>query len=70
MYDRRHLTCDEKCAIMIMRLISNKGQRMSEVIELDTPLVAQIEQQLSEWEGVQVTCAHLHIGGYCVGCQD
>ena len=40
------------------------------VIEFDTPLVAQIGQELSEREGVRVTCAHLHLSGYCDECQN
>jgi Fe2+ or Zn2+ uptake regulation protein len=39
------------------------------VIEFDTPLVARIEQELSEREGVRVTNAHLHFSGYCARCQ-
>jgi Fe2+ or Zn2+ uptake regulation protein len=39
------------------------------VIEFDTPLMAQIEQDLSEQENVQVTDAHLRLGGYCARCQ-
>ncbi len=38
------------------------------VIEFDTPLVTQIEQELSEKKGVQVLSAHLHISGYCSEC--
>jgi len=40
------------------------------VIEFDTPLVAQIEQELSGREGVGVTGAHLHLSGYCAQCQN
>ena len=40
------------------------------VIEFDTPLVAQIEQELSEREGVRVTDTHLHLSGYCARCQE
>ena len=40
------------------------------VIEFDTPLVAQIERELSKREGVRVTGAHLHLSGYCVRCQE
>jgi len=39
------------------------------VIEFDTPLVAQIQQDLSEREGVCVTGTHLHLSGYCTQCQ-
>ena len=39
------------------------------VIEFDTPLVAQIQQELTEREGVRVTRAHLHLSGYCAECQ-
>jgi len=42
--------------------------RCGKVIEFDTPLVAQVEQMLSEREGVHVTGAHLHIVGYCAEC--
>ena len=38
------------------------------VIEFDTPLVAQVEQELSEREGVRVTGAHVHLSGYCAHC--
>jgi len=40
------------------------------VIEFDTPLVAQIQQELSERERVCVTDAHLHLSGYCAQCQN
>ena len=40
-----------------------------QVIEFDTPLVSQIERQLQEQEGVQITDAHLHLSGYCARCQ-
>jgi len=39
------------------------------VTEFDTPLVAQIRRELSEREGLQVTCAHLHLSGYCAQCR-
>lgn len=40
------------------------------VIEFDTPLVARIERELSEREGVRITSTHLHVSGYCAQCQD
>lgn len=40
------------------------------VIEFDTPLVAQAEQELSKREGVHVTSAHLHLSGHCAQCQN
>ena len=40
------------------------------VIEFDTPLVGQIEQELQQREGVRVTRTHLHISGYCAQCQN
>lgn len=40
------------------------------VIEFDTVLVAQIEQELSKRERVCVTGAHLHLTGYCAQCKD
>jgi len=40
-----------------------------EVIEFDAPLVARIEQELREQEGVRITSTHLHMSGYCVRCQ-
>lgn len=40
------------------------------VIEFDTPLVAEIKRELSEREEVCVTSAHLHLSGYCAGCQN
>jgi len=39
------------------------------VIEFDSLLVAQIEQELSEQKGVQVLGVHLHISGYCSECR-
>jgi len=39
------------------------------VIEFDAPLVTQVEQELSEREGVRVIGAHLHLSGYCAQCQ-
>jgi len=39
------------------------------VIEFNTPLVTQIEQELSTQKGVRVTGAHLHMSGYCAQCQ-
>jgi Fe2+ or Zn2+ uptake regulation protein len=39
------------------------------VIEFDTPLMAQIEQELGTREGVRVTNTHLHLSGYCAQCQ-
>jgi Fe2+ or Zn2+ uptake regulation protein len=39
------------------------------VIEFDTPLMAQVEQALSEQEGVHVTSTHLHVSGYCAQCR-
>lgn len=40
------------------------------VIEFDTPLVAEINHELYEQRGIQVTKAHLHLTGYCSNCQD
>jgi len=40
------------------------------VLEFDTPLVAQIQRELSEREGVSIIGAHLHVSGYCVECQE
>jgi Fe2+ or Zn2+ uptake regulation protein len=40
------------------------------VIEFDTSLVTQIEQELSAREGVRVTGSHLHLSGYCARCQN
>lgn len=39
------------------------------VIEFDTPLVAQIKQELGAGEGVRVIGVHLHLSGYCAQCQ-
>jgi len=41
----------------------------SKVVEFGTPLVAQIERELGEREGVCVTSTHLYMSGYCVQCQ-
>ena len=40
------------------------------VIEFAAPQVAQIEQELSEREGVRVTSTRLHLSGYCSKCKD
>jgi Fur family ferric uptake transcriptional regulator len=39
------------------------------VIEFDAPLVEQIKQELGAREGVRVVGVHLHLSGYCAGCQ-
>ena len=44
--------------------------RCGKVIEFDTSLVAQVEQDLREQEGVRVTSTHLHVSGYCAQCRD
>ena len=44
--------------------------RCGKVIEFDTSLMAQVEQELCEQEGVHVTNAHLHVSGYCAQCRD
>jgi Fe2+ or Zn2+ uptake regulation protein len=44
--------------------------RCGKVIEFDTSLVAQVEQDLCEQEGVRVTSTHLHVSGYCAQCRD
>ena len=43
--------------------------RCGKVIESDTPLVAQVEQELCEREGVRIISTHLHVSGYCACCQ-
>jgi Fur family transcriptional regulator, ferric uptake regulator len=40
-----------------------------DVIEFDTDLVAQIEQQLYAQEGVRVVSSQLHLQGYCAACR-
>ena len=44
--------------------------RCGKVIEFDTPLVAQVEQELCEQKGVRVTSTHLHVSGYCAQCRN
>ena len=44
--------------------------RCGKVIEFDAPLVAQVEQELCEQEGVRVISTHLHVSGYCAQCRD
>jgi len=44
--------------------------RCGKVIEFDTSLVAQVEQELCEQEGVRVTGTHLHVSGHCAQCRD
>jgi Fe2+ or Zn2+ uptake regulation protein len=43
--------------------------RCGDVIEFDTPLVTQIEQDLHAQEGVRVVSSQLHVEGYCAQCQ-
>jgi Fe2+ or Zn2+ uptake regulation protein len=43
--------------------------RCGEVIEFDTPLVAQIGQELHDQQGVHVVSSQLHLEGYCAKCQ-
>ena len=45
-------------------------RRCGKVIEFDTPLVAKIERELREREGVEIRSAHLHLTGYCEACRD
>ena len=40
------------------------------VIEFDAPLVAQIQRELSEREGVSIIGTHLHLSGYCAECRE
>jgi Fe2+ or Zn2+ uptake regulation protein len=44
--------------------------RCGKVIEFDTSLVAQLEQDLCEQEGIRATSTHLHVSGYCAQCRD
>ena len=44
--------------------------RCGKVIEFDTPLVAQVEQELCEQEDVLVTNTQLLVSGYCTRCKD
>jgi Fe2+ or Zn2+ uptake regulation protein len=40
------------------------------VIEFDTPLVTQLQQELADEMGVQVVTARLYLEGYCAVCLD
>lgn len=42
--------------------------RCGDVIEFDTELVAQIEQDLCARQGVRVVSSQLHLQGYCARC--
>ena len=44
--------------------------RCGKVIEFDTPLMAQVERELYEQEGVRATSTYLHVSGYCAQCRD
>jgi Fe2+ or Zn2+ uptake regulation protein len=44
--------------------------RCGKVIEFDTPLVTQIEQEFREQEDVRVTSTYLHVSGYCAECKE
>jgi Fe2+ or Zn2+ uptake regulation protein len=43
--------------------------RCGKVIEFDTPLVAQIERELGEQDGVRAVSSHLLVSGYCAQCK-
>jgi Fe2+ or Zn2+ uptake regulation protein len=43
--------------------------RCGDVIEFDTALVAQIEQEIHDQKGVRVVSSQLHLEGYCCKCQ-
>jgi len=43
--------------------------RCGKVIEFDTPLMAQIEQELVEQKGVRIASIHLHVSGTCAQCK-
>ncbi len=42
--------------------------RCGRVIEFDTPLIAQIQQEFADEMGVRVIQAQLHLEGYCATC--
>jgi Fe2+ or Zn2+ uptake regulation protein len=42
--------------------------RCGRVIEFDTPLIVQIQQEFADEMGAQVTRARLHLEGYCATC--
>jgi Fe2+ or Zn2+ uptake regulation protein len=44
--------------------------RCGRVIEFDTPLMAQMQEELAEEMGVQVVQARLYLEGYCAVCVD
>jgi Fe2+ or Zn2+ uptake regulation protein len=44
--------------------------RCGKVIEFDTSLVAQVEQELCEQKGMRVTNTYLHASGYCAQCRE
>jgi Fe2+ or Zn2+ uptake regulation protein len=44
--------------------------RCGRVIEFDTPLMTQIQQEFAEEMGVDVIQARLHLEGYCATCVD
>jgi Fe2+ or Zn2+ uptake regulation protein len=44
--------------------------RCGRVIEFDTPLVTQLQQELADEMGVQVVTARLYLEGYCAVCLD
>ncbi len=39
-----------------------------QIIEFDTPRIVQIQRELADDLGVQVTRARLHLEGYCAAC--
>ena len=70
---QRHLTPDDQRGYYEMASQQHYHftcLRCGRVIEFDTPLIAQIQQELAEEMGVEVLQARLYLQGYCAVCAD
>lgn len=68
---QRHLTRDDQRGyyeISSQQHYHFACLRCGRVIEFDTPLIAQIQQEFADEMGVQVIQARLHLEGYCAAC--
>jgi Fe2+ or Zn2+ uptake regulation protein len=70
---QRHLTTDEQrhfYEIADQQHYHFSCVRCGRVIEFDTPLIAQIQNELADEMGVRVFSARLYLEGYCATCID
>ncbi len=70
---QRHLTPDEQRGyyeIASQQHYHFTCLRCGRVIEFDTPLITQLQQELADEMGVQVVQSRLYLEGYCALCVD